>query len=456
MPRRSVRNRRRSLGCLTFAIGALAVIAAGLIAVIAFTDRRPAAPVDAPVPAVDESGYVDANDLPESEMVLTAGSYAGDDDEKPADGSEAQATPTPAPTEAPTPDPNDPYAAIRPVASSDRMLPIFRRANTEEKVIAITLDECAGSELTGKFVQVANSFGAKLTLFPTGENLMKSGMAQLMKTCLFEYGYEIENRGYTAASKLFQYTSNLMVQEIWKQSIALNFQLGVNYQPHFYRMYGGLGEEDPRTNAYLKQQGYIGIAHWTVSAASVELYEISGKLVPGGIYQFRTTVEDGQRMMLLMEAARSQGYRMVTLNELFGYAPNEYHQVEGSLLAETMPEFNYNEDALYNLLPGDASWAVAKMQSRLIQLGYLPEGQADGIFGEGTAEALRMFQAEAGLAAVGVADVETQKLLGSLEAPRNPKPLLDFGSAQDGQLLEENLVPDGNEPGEDPQDDAEE
>jgi len=96
------------------------------------------------------------------------------------------------------------------------------------------------------------------------------------------------------------------------------------------------------------------------------------------------------------------------------------------------------------------------MQSRLIQLGYLPEGQADGIFGEGTAEALRMFQAEAGLAAVGVADVETQKLLNSLEAPRNPKPLLDFGSAQDGQLLEENLVPDGNEPGEDPQDDAEE
>ena len=443
MPRRSVRNRRRSLGCLTFAIGALVVIAAGLVCAIVLTDRLPVS-VDEPTPTVDGGTFVDANDLPQSEMVLTAGSF--DEAAARATPVVARAASTPSPSPTPTLDPNDPYAALRPMPSGENMLPVFSRANTDEKVIAITLDECAGAEMTGRFAEVANSYGAKLTLFPTGENLMKTGMAQLMKKCLYEYGYEIENRGYTAASKVFQYTSDLLVQEIWKQSIALNFVLGVKYQPHFYRMYGGLGEADPRTHAYLKQQGYIGVAHWTVAASNVDVYEISNKLTPGGIYQFRSNAEDGMRMIALMQAANSQGYPMVTLNELFGYAPNEYHQVEGSLLSETMPVFRYDDSALYNLYPGDASWAVAKMQSRLIYLGYLAEGGADGIFGQGTSDALRMFQAQTSHAAAGVADVATQKLLYAADAPKNPNPLIDFGSAQDGQLLEDSLVPDGGEP----------
>ena len=74
MPRRSVRNRRRSLGCLTFAIGALVVIAAGLVCAIVLTDRLPVS-VDEPTPTVDGGAFVDANDLPQSEMVLTAGSF---------------------------------------------------------------------------------------------------------------------------------------------------------------------------------------------------------------------------------------------------------------------------------------------------------------------------------------------------------------------------------------------
>ena len=74
-------------------------------------------------------------------------------------------------------------------------------------------------------------------------------------------------------------------------------------------------------------------------------------------------------------------------------------------------------------LRSDAAWAVALVQNRLSQLGYLPEDSADGVFGEGTATGVRLFQAQIGRAASGVADVKTQEALFAIDAPRNPRPL---------------------------------
>lgn len=421
MPRRSVRTRKRTMGALSFLIGLAVVAAAGLVCAIAIRDRLAPVEQDGAAPAPTDGFFVDAKNMPETQIVLRASSFS--DEYLPTPSPDAEITPTPEITPQPTPDMSDPAAALRPVAMGDNLLPIYKKAFTDEKVIAITLDECSGERITAAFVKLAQGFDAKLTLFPTGESIMKSGMNTLLRRCVFDLGYEIENRGYSDIAKLYQYIDTLMVQEIWKQSVALNFALGVKYQPHFYRMYGGLGENDPRTHAYLKQEGYTGIAHWTVACSGVDIDKIPGKLTPGGIYFFKSNVEDGQRMYALMKAARDAGYRMVTLNELFGLPANEYHQVQGSLLAETMPEFHYDASQYYDLYIGGAAWAVALVQNRLTQLGYLPDESADGIFGEGTAEGVRLFQAEIGRAASGVADVATQKALFAIDAPRNPRPL---------------------------------
>ena len=66
---------------------------------------------------------------------------------------------------------------------------------------------------------------------------------------------------------------------------------------------------------------------------------------------------------------------------------------------------------------GDCTWATNLMQRRLTQLGYPPEGSADGVFGSGTAAALSAFQAKLGIAATGAADVETQQRLFADDAP---------------------------------------
>ena len=445
MPRRSVRTRRRTTGFLSVLIALLALAAIGLVCAIIVNGRRQAASTDA-VQASPSDSYVEASDLPETEVVLKADTYR--EEYLPAeDADPEEAEPSASPTPEPTPNNLDPAVALRPTPASENMLPVFKRAKTSEHVIAITLDECDNAAITEQFLQTAQKYGAKLTLFPNGDNLLKSGMQQVIQKCVFQLGYEVENRGFTGLAKLFQFPTGMMVQEIWKQSAALNYVLGVKYQPHFYRTYGGLGENDPRTHAYLKQEGYLGLAHWTELASNYTADQMEKQLKPGGIYLFRTTRDDGECMVAFMEAAQSSGYRMVTLNELFGFEDNTYERVQGSLLSETMPEFNYDETELYDILPGETSWAVLKMQERLGTLGYLTGGKADGIFGEATSEALRLFQATIGRAASGAGDVETLQRLFAEDAPRNAPagdPTLDPKTL----LVEEDLELSGPLPGE--------
>ncbi len=65
---------------------------------------------------------------------------------------------------------------------------------------------------------------------------------------------------------------------------------------------------------------------------------------------------------------------------------------------------------------GDQSDAVRALQQRLNDLGYMP-GPVDGIFGEGTYDAVRRFQLTLDLAQTGVADEDLQQRLFAQEAP---------------------------------------
>ena len=420
MPRRTIHRRRRAQGgCLSFAIGVLAVTALALVVAIIVMNRlKP--PADGVVNGTNPDGtYVDANNPPtdENEMVIRAGDLVQGEEEI------VVLTPSPSPTAEPTPvpeptfNPDQPYALVRPTPTADGFLPVFTKANTEERKIAITLDECSGATITTRFVQAALAFNAKLTLFPTGENVMKKGMDEVLKECLNTLGFEIENRCYSTMAKLYGLNDSMMASEIWKQSLSVSYVLGGKYTPHFLRLYGRDGENDLRTHAYLAQEGYYGIAGWTYNGSLMEEGRIGNNMAPGNIYYFKTTEEDLRRMNVLMTEARQQGYEMVTLNELFGYDPNEC--VQGvNVLVETMPELENKDLPYYFMKTGDCTWAANLLQRRLIQLGYLPDGSADGVFGSGTAAALSAFQAKLGLPATGAADVETQERLYADDAPR--------------------------------------
>lgn len=421
MPRNTVRRRRRAQGgCLTFVIAALTVAAVVLIATIAIRSRwggGPKAP-DAPDATPNPGRYVDAGDPDvgdENRLVLKADTY----DETRDAPNAAKPTPdaTPEPTPEPTYNPAEPYALVRPQPTEAGYLPVFRKANTDRREIAITVDECSGVTITKKFAEAAAGYGAKLTLFPTGENVMRKGMAEVLRPCFFDLGFEIENRCYSSTARLYQLNDPMMASEIWKQAIAVSYVLNVKYQPHFLRLYGGDGENDLRTHTYLKQEGYLGIAGWTFNGGTMDHNRIGNNLAPGNIYFFKTNENDLNKMKQLMQEAKLQGYEMVTLNRLFGYDENAYEQTPNSILSETLPMLKASKIPYYFMKAGDCTWATYVLQARLIELGYLPTGNADGVFGSGTAAALSTFQAKLGLPATGAADPQTQEKLFSVDAP---------------------------------------
>ena len=75
-----------------------------------------------------------------------------------------------------------------------------------------------------------------------------------------------------------------------------------------------------------------------------------------------------------------------------------------------VPEITPNKK-YKQLKKGDKGAAVKTLQERLIELGYLPEGSADGSYGNQTYKAVRRFQKNNGLEADGIAGRKTQTYL---------------------------------------------
>ena len=75
-----------------------------------------------------------------------------------------------------------------------------------------------------------------------------------------------------------------------------------------------------------------------------------------------------------------------------------------------VPEITPNKK-YHNLKKGDKGQDVKALQQRLIELGYLPEGAADGSYGNQTYKAVRSFQYYNGLARDGIAGKRTQTYL---------------------------------------------
>lgn len=324
-------------------------------------------------------------------------------------------TPAPTPTAEPTIAPT-PTAEPTPTPEPFEYLPVVEHGPTDQKRIAITVDDCFQMDNLKTIISCAYQNGAKLTLFPIGENIVRDGMADILKACVFQLDFEIENHTYNHA-RIFRMSEEDMAAQIWKQRYVLNQALGVNYQQHFFRLMGGDGTNDQRTHNYLKQLGYQGIASWSYSGSNADIDHIKAHLKPGAIFLFHTTNEDLPKILEFIPYAISEGYELVTLNELLGLPDNETSDL--STAETTMPEpqpyvMDYSE-----MKQGDYSWATVLIQRKLAELGYLNGASktatkgdpADGVYGEGTAQAVAKYQADHGLTPTGVADSQTQKML---------------------------------------------
>ncbi len=161
---------------------------------------------------------------------------------------------------------------------------------------------------------------------------------------------------------------------------------------------------------------------------------LASTLANGNIYEFDMTDKAWGVLQSFMASANEKGYKMVTMNELFGMAPNHISD-RLTIDVQELPELPEFSGEYYDLKLNDHCYAVMALQRRLIELKYLvaeshietnengiattivEQPQADGIYGAATSIAVSAFQARVGLPATGNADVATQEALFMINAP---------------------------------------
>lgn len=284
---------------------------------------------------------------------------------------------------------------------------LYTAQKVEEKCICVTVDDCFQASNMNKIVQCALDNDAKLTFFPIGSNLEKSAIAAAVKNA-WENGMEIENHTYNHAG-MYHYDDDRMRKEIWMQNMKLNEVLGVNYRQHFFRPKGGDERACQRVHAYLSQLGIYGVSVWTQSGSRDSMESLINNLKPGATYLFHTTDNDLNKLLEFIPAAVNRGYKLVTLNEMYGLPANETSELTMNTLTDP-PELKPFKVIIPTLKKTMYIRAAAVVQKRLIELGWMT-GEADGVYGKSSFEGIGFFQMASGVKADGKAGPSTQKLL---------------------------------------------
>ena len=422
MPSREKRamRRRRGYGVLSALIVILMLVAAALVVILI----NGGAQIDAPGSVAirpDATDFVDAGSATPAPLVLganlqTATAQLPKQSVEPAETGEAEPVAEPEPTAAQS----GGNRLVPEVLPGDYYLPIFDRAlrtPDDEMMIAITVDDCNDPEVLSQIVEIARRYDAMLTLFPTGEALMSEGMAEGFRTCVLRYGYELENHSYSH-KKEYQLSNGELALQLWKQSIAASYVVGKDYEQHFYRPYYDNSKYDQRTHFFINKLGYAGVASYTYSYKGMTAEQLIDTLENGNIYQFDMTEKSMEVFETFIQAASRKGYKLVTMNKLFGLNEN----VVGDRLtidAQTLPAMDDYVSTYYDLKLNYRTNAVYSLQARLAELGYLTDEAAkpDGLYGSNTSIAVSAFQAKIGEAATGNATVNTQERLFALNAP---------------------------------------
>lgn len=312
------------------------------------------------------------------------------------------------------PDRTDTSSVFKPKTASG-YLPVYGKMTTGEKKLAITVDDLWQEKNVAELLDICDKTGAKLTFFPIGEAVLED--AALLKR-IHESGHEIENHTYNHVN-LYALSSEKMCEQLTKQNEVINKALGLDYKMHFLRPRGGNADYDLRMHKMLIQMDYVGISHWSISGTP-DLKTWYSSISNGDVILFHATDADFNKLRKLIPKLVEDGYKLVTLNELYGLPDNEIYPLGTTIIGTTYGlDFQEMEaDIPFTALKkGDVGFTVRRLQLRLTELGYYSI-ECDGDYGSGTVTAVTAFQKNAGLDADGIAGSATIEKLFSNDAPK--------------------------------------
>ena len=136
---------------------------------------------------------------------------------------------------------------------------------------------------------------------------------------------------------------------------------------------------------------------------------------PGDWVFFTWTSDSNTSHVAMVEYCTADDKGNVTLHCIEGNNPVAVARVEYSTADKKILGYGTVHDvADWTMRSGNSGLKVTELQQKLIYLGWLPEGSADGYYGPATVDAINRFQTEYGLKLLGIANIETQTKLNQL------------------------------------------
>ena len=160
-------------------------------------------------------------------------------------------------------------------------------------------------------------------------------------------------------------------------------------------------------NGNLENWGY----QWFTGA---EEFIKAGEYIPqpGDWVFFTWTSDTDTDHVAMVEYCTQDEHGNVSLHCLEGNNPNSVARVTYAISDKKILGYGTVHDvADWTMRQGNSGEKVRQLQEKLVYLGLLPEGSADGVYGTATADAITGFQQANGLKVLGIANLETQKAL---------------------------------------------
>ena len=133
---------------------------------------------------------------------------------------------------------------------------------------------------------------------------------------------------------------------------------------------------------------------------------------PGDWVFFTWTSDTDTDHVAMVEYCTQDAAGNVSLHCLEGNNPNSVARVTYAISDKKILGYGTVHDvADWTMRQGNSGEKVRQLQEKLVYLGLLPEGSADGVYGTATADAITGFQQANGLKVLGIANLETQKAL---------------------------------------------
>lgn len=136
---------------------------------------------------------------------------------------------------------------------------------------------------------------------------------------------------------------------------------------------------------------------------------------PGDWVFFTWTGDTNTDHVAMVEYCTMDEKGNVTLHCLEGNNPSSVARVTYAITDRKILGYGTVHDvADWTMRQGNAGEKVRQLQEKLVYLGLMPEGSADGVYGEATARVISSLQQQHGLKVLGIANIETQRIINDL------------------------------------------